>query len=42
MKGINDSLQWWHQPAVEEKFVVEEDERHDHKQLDQILNMKLQ
>jgi hypothetical protein len=42
MKGIDDSLQWWHQPTVKDKFVAEEDERNMHKQPDQILNMKLQ
>ena len=42
MKGIDDSLQWWHQPTVKDKFVAEEDERNKHKQTDQIINMKLQ
>jgi len=42
MKGIDDSLQWWHQPTVKDKFVVEEYVTHRHKQLGQILNMKLQ
>ena len=41
MKGIDDSLQWWHQPTIKDKFVAEEDERNMHKQHDQILNMKL-
>jgi hypothetical protein len=27
MKGIDDSLQRWHQPTVKDKFVAEEDER---------------
>jgi hypothetical protein len=42
MKGIDDSLQWWHQPTLKDKFVVEEDEINMHKKPEQIMNMKLQ
>jgi hypothetical protein len=42
MKGIGDSLQWWHPPTVKDKFIAKEDERNNHKKLDQIMNMKLQ